>query len=103
MAYSKKDVLDAKQSTRTGVKVVTTLMSASNAAPQAIDLGDVCAKITFQSSGDLAGTIQFSVDGKTWSSTTPLATAMTSYNTHNVCAVLITRTSGTGKVSIAGK
>lgn len=103
MAYSKKDILDAKQAVRTGVKTASTEMSAAAPDPQDIDLGDVCSKVTFQSDGNLAGTIAFSVDGKTWSSTVPLAAAMTSYNTHNVCAVRIVRTSGTGKVTVAGK
>ncbi len=103
MAYSKKDIADAKQAVRTGVKLATTEMSAASPDPQVVELGDVCAKVTFQSDGNLAGTIQFSVDGKTWSATSPLAAAMTSFNTHNVCACLVTRTSGTGKVSIAGK
>ncbi len=103
MAYSKKDILDARQAVRTGVKVASAPMSAASPAPQIIDLGDVCAKVTFQSDGDLAGTIEFSVDGKTWGTPVALATAMTSFNTHNVCVVRVTRSGGTGKVSIAGK
>jgi hypothetical protein len=103
MAYSKKDILDAKQTVRTGVRTATTEMSAASPDPQIIDLGDVCAKVTFQSDGNLAGTIEFSVDGKTFQNSAALATAMTSYSTHNVCAVKVTRSSGTGKVSIAGK
>ncbi len=103
MAYSKKDILDAKQSVRTGVRTATAELSVSNPGPEIIDLGDVCAKVTFQSDGNLTGTIEFSVDGKTWGNSTALATAMTSFNTHNVCAVRVTRSGGTGKVSIGGK
>lgn len=102
MAFSKKQLLDSKQKVRTGVKVSSDLLDAVTTTED-IDLGDVCSKVTFQSDGTLTGTIAFSVDGKTWSATSPLATAMTSFSTHNVCVVRLIRSGGSGRVAVAGK
>jgi len=70
-----------------------------------ITFGTVAEKVTFQADGDLAGTVEFSVDGKTWDDSTAIGAAnvMVSYSTHNVTSMRVTRSGGSGKLFVAAK
>lgn len=103
MSYSKREILKVKQSVRTGVVVATPLLDADNPGPVSIELGDTFSKLSYQSSGDLVCTVEFSIDGLTWTTPAAVTTALASFNTHNVTKVRIIRSSGSGFVSIAGK
>lgn len=102
--YTKKDVMSVEQPVRTGSRINSSQLDASTTS-QIIELGDVFSKITFQASGDLAGTIEFSMNGVNFVTSTalPASNAMASYNTHNVASVRITRSGGSGKVALGCK
>lgn len=102
MTVTPKQKAKQIQQVRTSVLLGSDLLDGTTTT-QTIELGDVCSKITFQSDGDLAGTIEFSVNGKTWGTPVALAAAMTSFSTHNVAVVRLVRSSGSGRVTIAGK
>lgn len=92
------------QQVKIGSRFSTVLLDAST-TEDILTFGTVVEKVTFQADGDLAGTIEFSVDGTNWDDSTAIAAsnAMDSYNTHNVAAVKVTRTSGSGRLHIAAK
>ena len=100
MAYSKEQVQRAKQSVRTGTKLVTPTLDATTTV-HIFTLGGCASKASFQGTTGLTGTVEFSVDGVTFGGSAAIATALTSYNTHNFCAIKVTRTGGSGTVSIA--
>lgn len=67
-----------------------------------IALGLAAGKVSWQSTGDLAGNIEFSIDGKTFfDSTAFTAGTPASYSTHNVTSIRITRTGGSGRLAVA--
>lgn len=68
-----------------------------------ISLGFASEKVSFQATGNLAGTIEFSINGKDFFGSAAISTTPSSYSTHNVSSVKITRTSGSGKLAIAAK
>ena len=102
MAYSKEQVQRVRQAVKTSTKLVTPTLDGTTTSHVFV-LGDVAAKVTYQGLTGLTATIEFSVDGITWSTPTAVSTAMTSYNTHNVCAIRVVRSAGSGTVSIAAK
>lgn len=104
MAYSKKDVASVKQPIRTGEKIISSVLDAS-ITTEIIEFGDVASKVSFQASGDLAGNVEFSLDGENFKNTTAIgaSNAIVSFNTHNVSAVKITRSGGSGSVVFACK
>jgi hypothetical protein len=104
MGYSKRDVASVQQATKTGQRYVTPELSAAPSV-EVIKFGDVASAVTFQASDNLTGTIEFSVDGENFKNSTALAAsnAMTTFTTHLVTAVRITRTGGAGKVAVACK
>lgn len=66
-----------------------------------ITLGFSAEKVSFQATGDLAGTIEFSINGKDFFGSASISTTPGSYSTHNVSSVRITRATGSGRVAIA--
>lgn len=100
--YTRKEVQTVRQRVVTGEKVATGVLDASNTV-EIIRFGGAMSKVSFQASGDLAGTIEFSISGLDWVSSTAIASsnAIASYNTHNVEGVRVTRTSGSGQLFIA--
>jgi len=104
MGYSKEEVQQITQRTRNGENRISETLDASN-AEEIITLADVTEKVTFQGTGDLAGNLEFSLDGENFSNTTAIAAsnALVTFNTHMIKAIKITRSSGSGKVIIAAK
>jgi hypothetical protein len=100
--YTRKDVQTVRQRIAAGEKVVTEELSASNTV-EVIRLGGAMSKISFQASGDLQGTVEFSISGLNWVSSTAIAAAngIVTFSAHNVDGVRVTRTSGTGQLFIA--
>lgn len=74
-----------------------------NKVTDIISLGFASEKVSFQATGDLAGTIEFSINGKDYFGSAAISTTPGSYSTHNVTSVRVTRTSGSGKLAIAAK
>src|ERR1043165_5053358 len=100
MAASKKDIQRQKQQVSVGVGLSTAELDGTTTV-EIIKFGGAMARVTFQGDGTLAGTVEFSVNGSTWFSSTAIAGTPTTYSTHNFNAMKVTRTSGTGKLSIA--
>lgn len=102
MSISKKASQKIRQQTHAGVKMVTGILDGTTAV-EILELGGAMAKVTFQGTGDLAGTVEFTVDGQHWFSSTAIAgaNAPTTYSTHNFNAIKVTRTSGSGQLAIA--
>jgi hypothetical protein len=102
MAYSKKDVQRAKQAVAVGVGISTSTLDATTTV-EILQFGGAMSKVTFQGSGNLVGTVEFSVNGINWFSSTAIAAANapTTFSTHNFNSMRVTRTSGTGTVAVA--
>lgn len=100
MGYDKRSARVPRRAVLAGDKVITGDLSASPSV-EIISLTGVAQKVTWQSLGTLAGNIEFSSNGTDfYSSTAFTANTAGSYNTHNVVAVKVTRTSGSGKLVI---
>lgn len=86
-----------------GVKAITETLDASNTEEIKI-FGDVCAKVSLQTDGDLVCDVLVSVNGVTFIDTAVDAVSgdIVSYDTHNVSAIKFVRTSGSGRVHILG-
>ena len=96
--YTKKNVETRSQE---GTKISTEELSADPAV-EIIRFGGVPAKVSWQARGDLAGNIEFSLTGDTYfNSTAFVAGVPGSYNAHNVLSIRVTRTSGTGTLTIS--
>jgi hypothetical protein len=102
--YTRKDV-DRLYDPRNqhGVKVVSGVLDATTTTEEIV-FGDVCERISIQTENDLVVDIFVSVNGKDWVDTTldGTAAAIVTYNTHNISAVRVVRSAGTGKVYILG-
>lgn len=67
-----------------------------------VKLPIVAERITVQSTGTLAGSIDVSLDGENWSNNTVFtANTMVTFSSHNVASVRVNRTGGEGKLIIA--
>ena len=100
MAYDKTQSRVPRRAMLAGDKQMTAELSAS-VTVQVIQLTMVAQKVTWQSTGTLAGNVEFSSNGTDfYTSTAFTANVVGSYNTHNVVAVRVTRTGGTGKLAV---
>lgn len=102
MTIAKKHSQKIRQQTASGVALSTGVLSSLTTV-EIIELGGAMSRVTFQGTGDLAGTVEFSVNGQNWFSSTAIAAANapTTYSTHNFNSIKVTRTSGTGRLAIA--
>lgn len=89
---------------QSGVKTATKPMDGI-ITEEVIKIGDVISKLTVQASGTLVCDVTVSVNGSDFitallavDSSTPVT-----YEDHNVTAIKVTRTAGTGQLHIAGK
>lgn len=82
--------------------IVATGTLDATTTQEIVVLPIAASKITVQSTGDLAGTFEVSINGSDWESSTAfLDGVMGSYSTHIVGSVRVTRTGGSGKLIIA--
>jgi hypothetical protein len=102
MSYSKKQVQPLNQKVTTGVSLATEVLDATNSV-EIVRFGGAMSRVTFQGTDTLAGTVEFTVNGTNWFSSTAIAAANapTTYTTHNFVAVRVTRSGGTGRLAIA--
>jgi hypothetical protein len=100
MAISKAQARKVRQPTLVGDLELTDLLNASNTS-EVIELSNVSEKVTIQSDGTLAGTVEFSTNGTDfYGSTAFTATVPLTYNTHLVRVVRVTRTGGAGRLHL---
>lgn len=101
MTIAKKASQKIRQQVSGGLKTSTGTLSASPSV-EVVEFGAAMAKVSWSSTGTLAGNIEFSINGQTWfSSTAFVAGTPGSFSAHNVNAVRVTRTGGTGELAIA--
>lgn len=81
----------------------TAVLSATGS--EIIELNCVGSKVSFQGTGNLTGTVEFSLDGINYKDSTaiPASNALGSYATHLVKSVKITWASGSGRVVVASR
>lgn len=103
MAYNKKEIAALKQKVLTGTKVATNTLDGT-VTTEIIKFPEPVSKFSVQSTGNLAGDVTVSVNGEDFvTGVSFTAGALASYNTHNVSAIKVTRTSGSGTLAIAAK
>lgn len=101
MAITKQQARRTSQSMFTG-DIQQAILNASD--PEVIMIfSNIAEKISFQASGDLAGTVEFSLNGKDFKESVaiPASNAIENYDSSLVKAVKISRTSGTGRIVVA--
>lgn len=103
MSVSTAQASKARQRTSNG-DIQDATLDATNTTADLI-LGITAEKVTYTMNGTLTGNISFSINGKDFYSSTALAATgvPTTYNTHLVKVVRITRTAGSGQVVVACK
>ena len=100
MAVSKQQARKVRQPVLTGDLFLSGTLDGTTTT-EIVLLSSVAEKITVQSDGTLAGTVEFSVDGTDYfGSAAFVAVTPVSYSTHLARAIRITRTVGTGKLHI---
>lgn len=104
MGYSKKQSRQSRQSVSIGDSEVTGVLDATNTI-EIVALSCVAEKVSFQASGDLAGTVEFSIDGVNFKNSTAIGStnAVVTFNTHMSKVLRVTRTGGSGRLAILAK
>jgi hypothetical protein len=101
MAISKAAARSTKQAVLSGDELVSPVLDGTSTV-YTFELTGPASKITLQSSDSLAFDYEVSVNGKNFvTGASVVAGALSSYSTHNISTVKVTRTGGTGKVSLA--
>lgn len=101
MSFDKKERLKSRQLVKVGAVASSDVLDGTT-TEEVINLGTAASKVSFQSTDTLAGNISFSVNGTDFFNATVFsATVVGSYSTHNVVAVKVVRTGGTGRMTIA--
>lgn len=100
MSVNKKDSKKLRQYTATGDSLSSGLLDGSTTT-EIIHLTTVASKVTLQSSDTLAYNYDISANGINFVAVGAVAAnALASYNAHNILAIKITRTGGSGRVSV---
>jgi hypothetical protein len=100
MAVTKQQARKVRLPVLTGELYLSGVLDGTT-TEEIIELSSVADKITFQSDGNLAGAVLFSINGLDFASSTAFtANTMVSFNTHLVRVIKITRSSGSGKLHI---
>jgi hypothetical protein len=101
MSYSSKETLKTRQKVTIGTKTATGTLDGTTTI-EYISFSHPVSKLSVQSTGNLAGTIEMSINGVDWFTSTPfVAITPVSYSAHNISAVKVTRTSGTGTLVVS--
>lgn len=103
MGYSKKEARKAREKVSVSDMVSTETLDATTTV-EIVQLGVPADKVSWQSDGTLAGTVEVTINGVTWvASTAFTATVIGTYSASLVKALRITRTGGSGKLHILAK
>ena len=103
MAVTKIQARKVRQPTLVGDLAISKALDAVTTS-DIIELSSVADKVTVQSDGSLAGTVEFSINGVDFfGSAAFTATAPLSYSTHLVRLIKVTRTGGAGKLHIVAR
>lgn len=100
MAVTKQQASTVRQRNSTGDLMQATF---TGAATQILELGNTAEKITYLMNGTVAGTIDFSINGKDFYGSTAIPASGTpgTFSAHLAKLVRIQCTSGSGSVVVA--
>jgi hypothetical protein len=100
----KKQSRLARQPVKSGELVATGTLDGTTTI-EVLTLSVVAEKLSLQMQGTLTGTIEFSIDGKTFINSTaiPAAGVITNFSTHLVASVKVTRATGSGTLTVAAR
>lgn len=100
MAVTKIQARKVRLPTLTGDYALSAFLDASTTV-DIVTLSCAAESITVQSDGNLAGTIEFSVNGVNFANSTAFAAnALVPYGATLIRVIRVTRTSGSGKLHI---
>ena len=101
---TRKNKIKLGQKVQTGWAISTATLDSGNVS-EIITLHFPAEIVSFQGSGNLVGTVEFSLDGVNWKNSTAIggSNGVVSFSTYLVLAMKVSWTSGTGKLSIAAK
>lgn len=102
MAISKQQARTTKHAVLAGEEQLSTTLDGTTTV-YVFELTGPSQKVTVQTSGTLAITAEYSCNGSTFFGSQAAAAGVpVSYSTHVVAVVRVTRTAGTGRVSLLG-
>lgn len=103
MAYKKDEVAKLRQLVAVDdIRSTGTLDGTTTT--ETLNLSMVASKISYQRTDTLQCTVEVSLNGVDFEAATAVTTAaLTSYSTHNIKAVRVTRTAGSGRLVVAAK
>ena len=103
MAITKSQARKVRQPELIGDLAVSASLNGTTTV-DIITLSSIAEKITIQSSGTLAGTVEFSTNGVNfYTSTAFAANVPLTYSTHLVRVIKITRISGSGQLHLVAR
>ena len=103
MGYKKDEVKRLRQPVGLDDLVSTGTLDATNLI-ELINLSMVTSKISYQRVGTLECTVEVSLNGADFESATAVTTAaLTSYSSHNIKLIRVTRTAGSGRLVIGAR
>jgi len=97
--YTKKQSRLQRQKVDASDISMTAVLSA--AGSETLELGMVAQKVTITTTGTLAASASFSIDGVNYFGSTAISSAPVTYSTNLVKSVKITWTSGSGTAVVA--
>jgi len=103
MAVTKAQARKVRQPVLVGDFAISSALDGTTTV-DIVTLSSVAEKVTVQSDGTLAGTVEFSVNGTTFfGSTAFTATVPLTYSTNLVRVVKVTRTGGAGQLHMVAR
>jgi hypothetical protein len=102
MAITKEQARKVRQPVNAGDLALSVTMTGAGSEIKILSIP--AEKVSWQSSGTLAGSVEFSIDGVTFFGSVAFAAGVPgSYSTHIVRAIKVTWASGSGKLHLLAK
>lgn len=104
MAITKAQARQVRQPSLVGDMAITATLDGTTTT-EIITFSAVAEKVSFQADGDLAGTVEFSIDGVNFKNSTAIGAtnAIVTFNTHMSKVIRVTRSGGSGKLHVLAK
>lgn len=105
MTFTNKEIQKVRQKTASAGSASISKTLDGTTTEEVINLGAPREKVSYMMTGTLVGTVEFSIDGKVFnnSAAIPAAGITATYTTNLATSVKVTRTSGSGTLSVASK
>lgn len=104
MAITKAQARKVRQPSLIGDIAMTAVLDVTTTS-EIVEFSCVAEKVSFQADGDLAGNVEFSIDGVNYKHTTAIGATnvIVTFNTHMCKSIKVTRTGGTGRLHILAR